>query len=150
MFFMKTLGIKRREKMNERQTILLVEDDEVDIRSIKRALEDLHVVNPLVVTNNGEEALEYLRNKANRRPGLILLDLRMPKMDGIEFLKIAKNDDKLKIIPVVALTSSKEEGDKINSFKLGVAGYMMKPVDYMEFVEVIRAIQMYWILSESP
>ncbi len=136
--------------MNERQTILLVEDDEVDIRSIKRALEDLHVVNPLVVTNNGEEALEYLRNKANRRPGLILLDLRMPKMDGIEFLKIAKNDDKLKIIPVVALTSSKEEGDKINSFKLGVAGYMMKPVDYMEFVEVIRAIQMYWILSESP
>lgn len=136
--------------MNERQTILLVEDDEVDIRSIKRALEDLHVVNPLVVTNNGEEALEYLRNKANRRPGLILLDLRMPKMDGIEFLKIAKNDDKLKIIPVVALTSSKEEGDKINSFKLGVAGYMMKPVDYMEFVEVIRTIQMYWILSESP
>jgi len=136
--------------MNKKQTILLVEDDKVDIRSIKRALDDLHVINPLVVRNNGEEALKYLRNEANERPGLILLDLRMPRMNGIEFLKVIKKDDKLKIIPVVVLTTSKEDEDKTESFNLGVAGYMMKPVDYIEFVEVIRTIQMYWILSESP
>jgi len=136
--------------MNEKQTILLIEDDRVDIKSVKRALEDLRVANPLVVTHNGEEALEFLQNKTNKRPGLILLDLRMPRMNGIEFLKAMKKDNKLKIIPIVVLTTSKEDEDKINSFNLGVAGYMMKPVDYKHFVEVIRTIEMYWILSESP
>ncbi len=137
--------------MNGKRIILLVEDDEVDIRSVKRAFEDLHVTNPLVVTYNGEEALKYLKSTKNKRlPGLILLDLRMPRMDGIEFLKVIKKDGKLKIIPVVALTTSKEDEDKTESFNFGVSGYMMKPVNYKDFVEVIRTIKMYWTLSESP
>ena len=136
--------------MNCKQTILLVEDDEVDVRSVKRAFADLHVTNPLAVVHNGEEALEYLKNKLNKRPGLILLDLRMSRMDGIEFLKIIKNDNKLRITPVVVLTTSKEDEDKIEGFNLGIAGYMMKPVNYKDFVEVIRTIRMYWTLSESP
>ena len=136
--------------MNCKQTILLVEDDEVDVRSVKRAFADLHVTNPLAVTYNGEEALEYLKNEKNKQPGLILLDLRMARMDGIEFLKVMKNDNKSKIIPVVVLTTSKEDEDKMESFNFGVAGYMMKPVNYKDFVEVIRTIRMYWTLSESP
>jgi len=136
--------------MNGKQTILLVEDDKIDIRSVQRSFGELRVVNPLVVTHNGEEALEYLKNDTGKRPGLILLDLRMPRMDGIEFLKIIRKDDKLKIIPVVILTTSKEDEDKMDSFNLGIAGYMMKPVNYKAFVEVIRTIKLYWTLSESP
>jgi len=136
--------------MNGKQTILLVEDDEIDVRSVQRSFKDLRVTNPLIVTHNGEEALEYLKNDTGKHPGLILLDLRMPRMDGIEFLKIIREDDKLKIIPVVILTTSKEDEDKMDSFNLGIAGYMMKPVSYKDFVEVIRAIKLYWTLSESP
>lgn len=135
--------------MNQKQTILLVEDDEIDIKSVKRAFEKLRITNPLDITRNGEEALKYLKeNKI--LPGLILLDLRMPRMDGIEFLKVIKKEESFKIIPVVVLTTSKEQEDKIESFNLGIAGYMMKPVNYMDFVEVIRTIKMYWTLSESP
>ena len=136
--------------MNDKQTILLVEDDKIDIKSVKRAFDELHITNPLNVTHNGEEALEYLKDGKNKKPGLILLDLRMPRMDGIEFLKVMKKEDELKIIPVVVLTTSKEEEDKIESFNLGIAGYMMKPVSYIDLVEVIRTIKMYWTLSESP
>ncbi len=135
--------------MNQKQTILLVEDDEIDIKSVKRAFDKLRITNPLNITHNGEEAIKYLRENKNR-PGLILLDLRMPRMDGIEFLKVIKKDESLKIIPVVVLTTSKEQEDKIESFNLGIAGYMMKPVNYIDFVEVIRTIKMYWTLSESP
>jgi CheY-like chemotaxis protein len=136
--------------MNDKQAILLVDDDEIDIKSVKRAFEELHITNPLNVTHNGEEALDYLRDGKNKKPGLILLDLRMPRMDGIELLKIMKKEDELKIIPVVVLTTSKEEEDKIESFNLGISGYMMKPVSYIDLVEVIRTIKMYWTLSESP
>lgn len=136
--------------MNDKQTVLLVDDDEIDIKSVQRAFEELHITNPLNVTHNGEEALEYLRDKKNKKPGLILLDLRMPRMDGIEFLRVMKKEDDFKIIPVVVLTTSKEEEDKIESFNLGISGYMMKPVNYIELVEVIRTIKMYWTLSETP
>jgi CheY-like chemotaxis protein len=136
--------------MNHKQTILLVEDDEIDIKSVKRAFDELRVTNPLEVTRNGEEALKYLKNKRNGRPGLILLDLRMPRMNGIEFLKLIKKEDSLKIIPVVVLTTSKEDEDKAESFNIGISGYMMKPVSYMNFIEVIKTIKMYWTLSESP
>jgi len=136
--------------MNSKQKILLIEDDEVDVRSVKRAFDELHITNPLAVTHNGEEALEYLRNGKNKRPGLILLDLRMPRMDGIEFLKTMKKDNQLKMIPVVTLTTSREDQDKAESYNFGVSGYMMKPVNYKDFVEVIRTIKMYWTLSESP
>lgn len=136
--------------MKKQETILLVEDDTVDQMTVKRALRDINITNPLKITNNGEEALEYLRNEKNEIPGIILLDLNMPKMSGVEFLKIAKNDSRIKRIPVIVLTTSKEDRDRINTFDLGVAGYMIKPVDYMQFVEVIRTINLYWTLSELP
>ncbi len=136
--------------MKENKMILLVEDDLIDVMTIKRALAELHVTNPLVVTGNGEEALSFLRNPANEKPQIILLDLNMPKMNGFEFLQIAKRDPKLKLIPVIVLTTSKEEQDKVDSFDLYVSGYMIKPVDYLQFVEVVRAIDLYWTLSEFP
>lgn len=136
--------------MRSSKPILLVEDDQVDAMTVKRALKEINVTNRLDITNNGEEALAFLRNLENEKPGIILLDLNMPKMNGIEFLKIAKHDDALKKIPVVVLTTSKEEQDKVDSFNLGVAGYMIKPVDYLQFVEVVRTIDLYWTLSELP
>ena len=134
--------------MRDLRPILLAEDDSVDAMTVKRAIKDLKVTNQLVHTTNGEEALQYLRDSNNKRPCLILLDLNMPKMNGIEFLKIVKADDLLKRIPVVVLTTSKEEQDIVESFKLSVAGYMVKAVDYKKFVEVIRTIDLYWSLSE--
>jgi len=129
---------------------LLVEDDRVDAMTVKRALKDLKVTNQLVHTLDGEEAMEYLRDEANQKPCVILLDLNMPKMNGIEFLKIAKADDKLRMIPVVVLTTSRDEQDKVESFNLSVAGYIVKPADYKKFVEAIRTIELYWTLSELP
>jgi len=128
--------------------ILLVDDDRVDVMTTKRALKDINVTNPVYTARNGEEALELLRDGKTEKPGVILLDLNMPRMNGIEFLRVIKNDDSLKRIPVVVLTTSKEEENKVGSFSLGVAGYMIKPVDYIKFVEVIRTINMYWTLSE--
>ena len=128
--------------------ILLVEDDEVDQMTVKRALSDIHVVNRLDITGDGEEALAFLRDEKKQKPGIILLDLNMPKMNGIEFLSVIKKDVNLKRIPVVILTTSEEEQDKFRSFDLGVAGYMVKPVDYAQFVEVVRTIDLYWTLSE--
>jgi CheY-like chemotaxis protein len=136
--------------MKGKKPILLIEDDRVDQITVKRALKDINVTNLLITVGNGEEALEFLRNEKNEKPGIILLDLNMPKMNGIEFLKVAKQDNSLKRIPVVVLTTSKQDQDKIESFNLGVAGYMIKPVDYLQFVEVIRTINMYWTLSELP
>ena len=135
--------------MRNAKPILLVEDDRVDIMTVKRVLADLGITSPLVCSANGEEALEYLR-AGNGRPCIVLLDLSMPKMDGFEFLKIVKADEQLKEIPVVVLTTSSDEQDIVESFKFGAAGYMLKPGDYKEFVETIRAIDLYWSLSESP
>lgn len=134
--------------MKDKKPILIVDDDKVDIMTTERALKELNVLNSLYIAWNGEEALELLRDESQETPGIILLDLNMPRMNGIDFLRVIKNDEKFKRIPVVVLTTSKEEEDKVESFKLGVAGYMIKPVDYMKFVEVIRAIKMYWTLSE--
>ena len=134
--------------MTALKSILLVEDDIVDMMSVKRALKDINVTNPLYHVENGIEALEYLADKEKPRPTIILLDLNMPKMGGIEFLSIMKKDETIKRIPVVILTTSKAEYDKVQTFDLGVAGYMIKPVDYQQFMEVIRAMCMYWTLSE--
>ncbi|MEO6696787.1 MAG: response regulator [Gammaproteobacteria bacterium] len=130
--------------------ILLVEDDQVDVMTVKRALKELHVTNPLVDLENGELALAYLRDARNARPCIILLDLNMPVMNGIEFLQAVKSDSELKRLPVVVLTTSEEQQDKVNSFNLGIAGYMAKPVDYRQFVEVMRSIDTYWTISEMP
>lgn len=133
--------------MRSKRPILLVEDDKVDAMTVKRALDEIKVTNRLDIAGNGEEALSYLRDPENKKPCVILLDLNMPKMNGIEFLRIAKQDKRLRRIPVVVLTTSEEEQDRINSFDLGVAGYMIKPVDYQKFVEVIKTIDLYWTLS---
>lgn len=130
--------------------ILLVEDDQVDTMTVIRALKDIHVTNPLVHLENGEEAIHYLRDAESEKPCIILLDLNMPIMNGIEFLQVVKHDDQLKRIPVVVLTTSEEQQDKVNSFNMGVAGYMAKPVDYRQFVEVMRSIDAYWTISEMP
>lgn len=136
--------------MKNNKPVLLVEDDRVDVMSVKRAFKDLKVTNRLDITGNGEEALDFLNEIANKLPCIILLDINMPGMTGIEFLKIIKQDDRLKIIPVVVLTSSREEQGKIESFELGITGYMLKPADYKKLVEVIRTIDFYWTLSELP
>lgn len=130
--------------------ILLVEDDQVDIKTVMRALKEIRVTNPVVNRENGEEALHYLRDPASEKPCIILLDLNMPIMNGIEFLEVVKHDAELKRIPVVVLTTSEEQQDKVSSFDLGVAGYMAKPVDYRQFVEVMRSIDAYWTISEMP
>jgi len=135
---------------HSKKPTLLVEDDEVDAMTVQRAFKDLKVTNELVHRINGEEALKYLRAEDSQMPCVILLDLNMPKMNGIEFLKILKEDEKLKKFPVVVLTTSKEEHDIVESFELSVAGYIVKPVDYKRFVEAIRAIDLYWTLSELP
>jgi len=136
--------------MRSTKSILLVEDDEIDQMTVQRALREIHVTNRLDIVGNGEEALAFLKDPAHERPGIILLDLNMPRMNGVEFLRLAKADPNLREIPIIVLTSSREEQDRVESFKLSVAGYMVKPVDYRQFVEVVRTIDLYWTLSELP
>jgi CheY-like chemotaxis protein len=135
--------------MRNLRPVLLVEDDSVDAMTVKRSFKDLKVGNELVRVTNGEEALGYLK-VADKKPCVILLDLNMPKMNGIEFLKAVKADEILKGIPVVVLTTSKDDQDKVESFKLSVAGYIVKPVDYKKFVDAMRILDLYWTLSELP
>lgn len=130
--------------------LLIIEDDQVDVMTIKRALKEIHVVNPVIHMENGEDAINYLRDASHEKPCIILLDLNMPVMSGIEFLQVVKHDEELRRFPVIVLTTSEEQQDKLNSFNLGVAGYMAKPVDYRQFVEVMRSIDLYWTISELP
>jgi CheY-like chemotaxis protein len=136
--------------LNSPFSILLVEDDVVDVMSVRRALRELNSNHTLSVAGNGEEALVHLRHPGNLLPGIILLDINMPRMNGIDFLKILKADERLRRLPVVILTTSKEEKDRLESFNLSAAGYMVKPVDYAGFVEVVRNIERYWTQSEMP
>jgi CheY-like chemotaxis protein len=136
--------------MRSSKPILLVEDDRLDAMIVRRALNDLKVTNEIVHTASGEEALEYLRSEGNKKPCLILLDLNMPKTNGVDVLRIVKADEVLKKIPVVVLTASTEEQDVIETFKLSVGGYIVKPVDYIKFVEAMRTVTLYWTLSEFP
>jgi len=134
--------------MKDLKPILLVEDDLVDAMTVKKVLKELSVTNPLVLCKNGEEALEWLQNNRSNLPGIILLDLNMPKMNGLEFLRIIKGDDSLKIIPVVVLTTSEDHQDKLESYKLSIAGYMLKSFDYNRFIDVMKSIKSYWETSE--
>ncbi len=136
--------------MRNKRQILLVEDDKVDAMTTRRALKELNITNELVVKENGEAALEFLQDPEQALPCIILLDLNMPKMNGIEFLNVVKRDGELRHIPVIVLTTSTMEQDRTESFNLGVAGYMRKPVDYIQFVEVIKIINLYWTISELP
>ena len=135
--------------MRNEKPILLVEDDTVDAMTIQRALKEIKVTNSIVRALNGEDALEHLRDPNNEKPCLILLDLNMPKMNGIEFLEERYKSQELTTIPVVVLTTSKDDGDKLDSFQLNIAGYMIKPVDYHKFVDTMKIINMYFTISES-
>lgn len=136
--------------MKGNMPILLVEDDRFDVAIVERAFREIKVENRLDVVSDGEQALAFLKDAGNERPQLILLDLNMPRMNGFEFLEITKQDDRLRRIPVVVLTSSDEERDILKCYELGVCGYMLKPVDYIQFVEVIKTIDRYWTVSEIP
>ena len=135
--------------MNSKKTILLVEDDQVDVMTVKRAFKELRILNPLECASNGEEALDYLRDPSKSLPCIILLDLNMPKMNGLEFLSVAKNDEQLKKVPVIVMTTSHDEQDKVESFNYSVAGYVVKPVEFDNFVAAVKTIDLYWTLSEQ-
>jgi CheY-like chemotaxis protein len=136
--------------------ILLVEDDPKDVELTMTALEEYNLSNEVVVASDGEEALDYLhyRGKFQRRsgdnPAVLLLDLKLPKVDGLEVLQQIKSDDKLKLIPVVVLTSSREERDMVSSYKLGVNAYVVKPVDFHEFVNAIKELGVFWAIINQP
>lgn len=134
---------------NSSRIILVVEDDMVDVMTIKRATSQLGITNPMHVEPNGEAALNYLNN-VEELPGLVILDLNMPKMNGVEFLKVIREIDKLKNLPVVVLTTSKEQQDVLNTFQLAISGYMIKPVDFTQFKDMVKTIHHYWQLSELP
>ncbi len=135
--------------MTSEKPILLIEDDRVDAMTVKRALKEIEVGNELIVVGNGEEAISWLQQNS-KSPCIMLLDLNMPKMNGHEFLSVVKNDDNFKCIPVVVLTTSRDDYDKTESFKKSVAGYMIKPVDYSEFVRLMKTLDAYWTASELP
>ena len=131
--------------------ILLVEDDEVDVMNVRRAFERNNVSNPLYVAGNGLEALAMLRDgTVPRERRLILLDLNMPKMNGIEFLQALRADPDLASTPVVILTTSNDDQDKIDAYNLNVAGYLLKPVTFSNFCERMTTLNKYWTLVEMP
>lgn len=129
--------------------ILLVEDDEVDRMTVKRAIRKLKIPNKLLTAENGEQALKILHEN-QELPWFILMDINMPRMNGIELLKIMKSDERLKIVPIIMLTTSAQDEDRYESFKHSVAGYVIKPVEFDNFVQVIDRIHKYWLLVESP
>jgi CheY-like chemotaxis protein len=141
---------------NKLGRILMVEDDPRDVELTLTALEDYNLANEVVVTRNGEEALDYLYcrgefgTRTSDNPAVILLDLKLPKVDGLEVLQRVKSDEKLKMIPVVVLTSSHEEKDMVTSYKLGVNAYVVKPVDFHEFVNAIRELGVFWAIINAP
>ena len=136
--------------MHKSRPLLLVEDDQIDARTVRRALEELGISDSMVHLTSGEAAMDYLRSAVNKTPCLILLDLSMPRMNGIEFLREIKGDLALRRIPVVVLTTSTEDRDVLGTFEHGVAGYMVKPFNYQKFVLTLRAITEYWSLSVLP
>ena len=138
---------------NKSINILLVEDDAVDVMTVQRAFKKSKVSNPLHIAGNGLEALNLLRSdqlSTQDSRCLILLDLNMPKMNGLEFLKELRQDPALHKIPVIVLTTSDQEKDRVEAYNLHVAGYIVKPVTFAKFVEVITVLNHYWTLCEFP
>jgi CheY-like chemotaxis protein len=138
------------------ERILMVEDDPKDVELTLTALDEYNLANEVVVTRDGEEALNYLycrgnfTGRSNGNPAVLLLDLKLPKVDGLEVLKQIKSDEQMRMIPVVVLTSSHEERDMVASYKLGVNAYVVKPVDFHEFVNAIRQLGMFWAIINEP
>jgi len=138
--------------VNERTVnILLVEDDRVDVMNVRRAFEKSRITIPLHTVRDGEEALEALRSGTVPRERLmILLDLNMPRMNGIEFLRELRSDPDLRHLPVVVLTTSDDERDRLDAWELNVAGYIVKPVTFLSFVEAMNTVNRYWNLVQLP
>ena len=142
--------------MSDFKRILLVEDNPKDVELTLTALEEHHLANEVIVVSDGAEALDYLYRRgkfslrADTNPAVVLLDLKMPKVDGLEVLRTMKSDNTLKAIPVVILTSSREEKDLVESYKLGVNAYVVKPVDFQQFIEAVKELGTFWAVFNEP
>ena len=142
--------------MEKFRRILLVEDDPRDVELTLTALDDYKLANEVVVCRDGQEALDYLfargkfSDRANENPAVILLDLKLPKVDGLEVLEQIKSDERLRLIPVVMLTSSHEEKDMMRSYKLGVNAYVVKPVDFHDFINAVKELGVFWAVINEP
>jgi len=142
--------------MAELKRILLAEDNPKDVELTLTALDEHNLANEVVVVNDGAEALDYLYRRgkfamrADNDPAVVLLDLKMPKVDGLEVLRTIKKDDKLKTIPLVILTSSREEKDLVESYKLGVNAYVVKPVNFQQFIEAVKELGAFWAVVNEP
>ena len=142
--------------MAELKRILLAEDNPQDVELTLTALDEHNLANEVVVVNDGAEALDYLYRRgkfamrADNDPAVVLLDLKMPKVDGLEVLRTIKKDDKLKTIPLVILTSSREEKDLVESYKLGVNAYVVKPVNFQQFIEAVKELGAFWAVINEP
>ena len=142
--------------MSELKRILIVEDDPRDVELTLTALNEHKLANEVVITRDGKEALDYLycreqfASRPEESPAVILLDLKLPKVNGLEVLQQIRSNDRLKMIPVVVLTSSREEQDMVRSYKLGVNAYVVKPVDFHEFVNAIKELGVFWAIINEP
>jgi DNA-binding response OmpR family regulator len=142
--------------MNRLGRILMVEDDAKDVELTLTALDEYHLANEVVVTRDGSEALDYLycrgefQDRPSENPAVLLLDLKLPLVDGFEVLQQIRADDRLKMIPVVVLTSSHEEKDMVASYKLGVNAYVVKPVNFHEFVNAVKELGVFWAMINEP
>jgi len=143
--------------MEDLKRILLAEDSAKDVELTLSALEEKHLANKVDVVRDGEEALDYLyrrgpfQSRPDGNPAVVLLDIKMPKVDGLEVLRQIKSDERLKTIPVVVLTSSREERDLAESYKLGVNAYVVKPVDFSQFVDAVKEVGAFWaVINEQP
>jgi len=136
--------------------ILIVEDDPSDLELTLTALGEHNLANEVAVARDGQEALDYLRSegsfagRSGENPAVVMLDLKLPKIDGLAVLKEIRSDDRLKMVPVVVLTSSREEQDMLRSYRLGVNAYVVKPVDFHEFVNAVKELSMFWALINEP
>jgi CheY-like chemotaxis protein len=142
--------------MNQLRSILLAEDNPNDVELTLAAFTEHNLANEVFIVSDGEEALDYLyqrgryQQRASGNPAVILLDLKMPKVDGLEVLRIIKQDEKLKSIPVVMLTSSREEPDLVRSYQLGVNAYVVKPVGFQSFMDAVKQIGVFWAIFNEP
>ncbi len=141
------MNLKKNIKMNNLLTIMLIEDDAIEVMKFKRVLKSLSKEHKIIEATNGEDALAYL-NKRESLPDIILLDLNMPKMNGLDFLKIIKNDDILKFLPTIILTTSSNQKDLLEVYKYGIAGYITKPLKYEDYVEKVNILLNYWTINE--
>jgi CheY-like chemotaxis protein len=142
---------------NEPFVVLMAEDDEHDILATRRAWKRHHISNPLYIVNDGEECLDFLHRRGKYsepgtapRPGILLLDIRMPKMDGLVVLKHIREDKRLRRLPVIILTTSRAEEDRLRSYDLGVNAYIVKPVGFDNFSDAVRTINLFWQLVDLP